>query len=511
MLLVRAVLGWNRKDVRRLFGRRNQLAARALPLLPMDDPGEVLQRYLMLTKYQREANSSGAGRKAYERAAAQSGLVSLALHAGYADVTRLEWAMEDRLGAETVALGRQWEIEGYTLTLALGDQGPAVTVRSPKKLLKRTPSVVTRDYAYREVRTVLEQAQDQERRYRLAFLNAMRAGQPLSSDELALLRRNRLATALLERLVLIDEAGAIGLFRGEDCSLEGVYGERVLIAGAVTIAHPYTLAQAGLLADWQAEIVRRQIVQPFKQIFRELYLLTPAEQAAVHASARLAGRRLKGRQAIAVLANLGWEVDGYETVRKPFYDLGFAAHFQTGSYRDYYSDDDDDGATTGVLTFWPLKREYAAGREQRVALADIPPLAFSEVLRDLDTVTVIAHQSEERGTSKEVLSQRGDLVRATAAALGLAQVRVEEPHVHVRGALTGYRIHLATGAIYLKSGQYLCIVPAAKERKAIYLPFAEGGEPIVSEIISKVLLLANDTRITDGTILAQIAPLRQAA
>ena len=141
----------------------------------------------------------------------------------------------------------------------------------------------------------------------------------------------------------------------------------------------------------------------------------------------------------------------------------------------------------------------------------MPPLVFSEVLRDLDMVTVIAHQSEESGTSKEVLQQRGDLVRATAAALGLAQVRVEEPLVHVRGSLTSYRIHLATGAIYLESGQYLCIVPNARERKAIYLPFEDGGEPISSELISKVLLLANDTQIADPTILAQIPPIRRAA
>ncbi len=41
--------------------------------------------------------------------------------------------------------------------------------------------------------------------------------------------------------------------------------------------------------------------------------------------------------------------------------------------------------------------------------------------------------------------------------------------------------------------------------------FEDGGEPISSEIVSKVLLLANDTAITDGTILAQIVSLRQAA
>jgi hypothetical protein len=110
-----------------------------------------------------------------------------------------------------------------------------------------------------------------------------------------------------------------------------------------------------------------------------------------------------------------------------------------------------------------------------------------------------------------VLCQRGDLLRATVAALGLSQVQVDEPFVHVRGSLGSYRMHLATGAIYLASGQYLCIVPSAKQRKAIYLPFEASGEPLISELVSKMLLLANDTQISDTTILAQIAPLRQAA
>src|SRR5262249_50247001 len=121
--LVQAALGWNRTQVRRLFGRRNQLAARAMGLLPLDKADERLPRHLAVTGYQREANSSGVGRKAYERAAAQAGLANLAYQAGYTDVTRLEWAMEDRLGAETVTFGRQWEIEGYTLMLVLSDRG----------------------------------------------------------------------------------------------------------------------------------------------------------------------------------------------------------------------------------------------------------------------------------------------------------------------------------------------------------------------------------------------------
>jgi hypothetical protein len=501
--LLRAALGWNRAEVRRQLGRRNQLAARALALLPLERPDELLQRYLLLTRYEREANSSRAGRKAFERAAAQSGLANLALHAGYPDATRLEWAMEDRLGAQTVSLGRQWSIEGYTLTLALRDGEPVITVHNGTRALKRTPALVSRDYAYREVRATLEQAQDQARRYRQAFLAAMRRDQPLTAEEIALLRRNPLAAQALEQLVLIDEAGGCGLFRADDGALEGTHGERVAITGAVRIAHPYTLQQLGLLNDWQAEIVRRQIVQPFKQLFREIYLLTPAEHEARYTSARFAGRRMRGRQAVAVLANLGWLVDGYGSVYKPLYELGYAAHFETGSY-GYGHDGEDDAATTGTLTFWPLAGGYGTAGQRRMPLDQVPPLILSELLRDLDLVTVIAHQGEEQGASREVLRQRGDLARATANSLGLTQVRVEEPFVYVSGSLTSYRIHLATAAIYMASGQYLCIVPRPQERKAIYLPFAEGGDPVSSEVISKMLLLSHDTAISDGTILAQI-------
>ncbi|MCU0493252.1 MAG: DUF4132 domain-containing protein [Chloroflexaceae bacterium] len=510
--LVRAALGENRKEIRRLFGRRNQLAARALGLLPLEKPDELLQRYLLLTRYQREANSSGAGKKAYERAAALAGLANLAANAGFSDVTRMEWAMEDTIGAQGVAPGRQWQIEDYSLTLVLRGSTPAIEVSNGKRTLKRTPAAVTRDYAYREVKATLEQAQDQERRYRLAFLEAMRRGQPLSADELALLRRNPLAVALLETLVLVDEAGAIGLYRADDNTLEGSHGERVPVSGAVTIAHPYALVQLDVLANWQTELVRRQVVQPFKQVFRELYVITPAEEEAAYSSGRLAGRRLRGRQATAVLANLGWQIDGYGTVRKPFHQLGIVAHFAAGTGYGYYDDDDGDQATTGALEFWPLKQEYQRyGEERRVKLADIPPLVFSEVLRDLDAVTVIAHQGDEEGTSREVVQRRADLLRATAQALGLSQVQVAEPFVWVTGSRTRYRIHLATGAIYLENGRYLCIVPSQKERKAIYLPFEESGEPVMSEIISKMLLLADDRRISDPTILQQLPPARQAA
>lgn len=511
--LLRAALGENRTELRRQLGRRKQLAARALGLLPIAGPDELRQRYLLLARFRQEATTSPAGKRPYERAAAEAGLHNLALNAGYSDLSRLEWAMEAEIGAETTAIGRRWQIEGYTLTLELREGAPALDIHNGKRSLKRRPAAVSRDYAFREVQAALDAAQAQARRYRDALVEAMRNAEPISPEELTLLRANPIALAQLERLVLVDAAGAVGLYRAEDNSLEGLHGERVPVSGPLTIAHAYTLGRLGLLEAWQGEVVRRRIVQPFKQVFRELYLLTPAEVEAGYASGRLAGRQMRGRQAAAVLSNLGWVVDG-SIARRAFRHYGLEARFETGDYWAYgfASSDDDEPARTGALSFWPLRLELApTGAERRVPLTEVPALVLSEALRELDMVTAVAHVSEEGGATAEVLQRRGELVRSLAAALGLPRVTVEERSVLVGGSLASYRVSLATGAIYLSSGQYLCIVPAAKERKAIYLPFAEGGEPITSEIVSKVLLLSNDRQISDPTILSQIGALQQAA
>ena len=55
-----------------------------------------------------------------------------------------------------------------------------------------------------------------------------------------------------------------------------------------------------------------------------------------------------------------------------------------------------------------------------------------------------------------------------------------------------------------KSDQYLCIVPArgGGATDKVYLPFEE--DHLLSIILSKALLLADDDKIKDPTILSQI-------
>jgi hypothetical protein len=76
----------------------------------------------------------------------------------------------------------------------------------------------------------------------------------------------------------------------------------------------------------------------------------------------------------------------------------------------------------------------------------------------------------------------------------------------VRGDLRTYKIHLGSGNILMEpNDEYLCIVPDARTRREdlhLYLPFE--GDNTLSVIISKAMLLADDTKITDESITRQI-------
>jgi hypothetical protein len=74
----------------------------------------------------------------------------------------------------------------------------------------------------------------------------------------------------------------------------------------------------------------------------------------------------------------------------------------------------------------------------------------------------------------------------------------------VDGKRATYRIHLGSGASQIaESGRHLCIVPSAGEDGLEFLPFE--GDATTTLILSKAMLLAQDDRIEDPTILSQLA------
>jgi hypothetical protein len=78
----------------------------------------------------------------------------------------------------------------------------------------------------------------------------------------------------------------------------------------------------------------------------------------------------------------------------------------------------------------------------------------------------------------------------------------------VRGEIRTYKIHLGSGNILMEpNDEYLCIVPSGRQEVGsgqVFLPFE--GDRILSIVLSKAFLLAEDRKITDSTIVQQIKP-----
>ena len=69
--------------------------------------------------------------------------------------------------------------------------------------------------------------------------------------------------------------------------------------------HPVN-APAGEVRAWRQLLISRRLVQPVKQAFREVYVLTPAEEATRDYSNRFAGHIFRQEQARALMKSRSW-------------------------------------------------------------------------------------------------------------------------------------------------------------------------------------------------------------
>lgn len=502
--LVEAAAGYNGKRIREQIVKRNQVALKAYGLIPLEKgEDEVRERYLCIKQFASESKQFGAQKQATEHAAAQAALENLAQNAEYTDALRLEAAMEAR-AADTSA---SWTVDDYRINLEIDGATAALAVRRGDTLLKSVPAAVKQDLAYGEMRDAVRGAREQASRFRLMFETVMTRGDAFGPNEIRALLRSPAARAQLCSLIL-THGGGFCLPHG-DSSLELLDGAIIPINGPVQVAHPLHLFEAGLLADWQQEIVRRKLVQPFKQAFRELYLLTTAEIETRTHSNRFAGHVLDSAVAARLFQARGWllETGDVVTPTKLFARQSLAAMFEIPDAGHYLSETDTITSDQVCFRPHPWSRAYVddANPFGRVPLGEIPPLVFSEAMRDADLVVSVAQRDQDGLLSQEAYLRRGELVRSVLDDLGLPGVTIDGHYARVQGKLARYRVHLASATIHIDPGNYLCIVPDRTARPdRLYLPFADEGDPKAREVLSKVILLANDHLIKDQSILHQI-------
>jgi hypothetical protein len=343
---------------------------------------------------------------------------------------------------------------------------------------------------------------------------------------------SHLAQRLIWNVCAPDGTSLFFALPGDDGAWCGSNQETVQIEeqSLLRLAHPVEMTSEEHAA-WQQLIVTQHIVQPFKQAFREIYVLTPAEEETARYSNRFAGQRVPSKTFHGVARGRGWTGDmlhnseGEGKGWRNFPERDVCASFLLDD--DTVRDDtvgNDWTRTLGQVSFFPAgarPNQFALPFDLALPLPEVHPVVFSEAMRDLDLFVAVAsigidlqwQDQEPERQRREYLSQeqakmRAELLRALLPILGVAdRVRIEEDAALVSGNRADYRVHLSSGTIYLQpAGQYLCIVPRAPE--GLYLPFEED-DTRTAEILSKILLLVQDEQITDPTILRQIPSRRE--
>ncbi|NUR69649.1 MAG: DUF4132 domain-containing protein [Hamadaea sp.] len=360
-----------------------------------------------------------------------------------------------------------------------------------------------------------------------------------------------LVGTLARRLIWVVDDVPCGFADG---SLRTLEDKTVTTGEQVRLWHPIGRDVDEVLA-WRAWLEARRVTQPFKQAHREVYLLTAAEENTRVYSNRFAAHILRQHQFHALTAARGWRNqlrmmvdDTYEPARRELPHWGLRAEFWVeGAGENWETDTTEAGAylrlATDQVRFYPTgapanhAHAGGGGYEQWVhqdarpteplPLADIPPLVLSEVLRDVDLFVGVASvgndptwsdggpegrfreywESYSFGELSGTAQTRRDMLERLVPRLAIAdRAHVDGRFLVVRGDLRSYKIHLGSGNILMTpNDQYLCIVPkqAAGGPTDVFLPFE--GDRVLAVILSKALMLAKDTKITDPTITRQLA------
>ncbi|MFF8398638.1 DUF4132 domain-containing protein [Streptomyces sp. NPDC016172] len=321
----------------------------------------------------------------------------------------------------------------------------------------------------------------------------------------------------------------------------------------VELWHPVGREPAEIVA-WRDWLERHGITQPFKQAHREIYLLTDAERATGSYSNRFAAHILRQHQFHSLAAIRGWHNklrlcvdDSAPPATRELPQWGLRAEYWIeGDGEEYGVDTTDSGSylrlRTDQVRFYPIDApensahcyggEYTMwlrdGRDPvaPIPLEDIPPLVLSEVLRDVDLFVGVASVGNDPtwqdggpggrfreywtsygfGELNQSAQTRRTLLDRLIPRLAIAdRCTLEGRFLHVRGDRHTYKIHLGSGNILMTpNDQYLCIVPKSDPTASGtgYLPFE--GDRMLAVILSKAMLLAADTKITDPSILSQL-------
>ena len=293
----------------------------------------------------------------------------------------------------------------------------------------------------------------------------------------------------------------------------------------VRLWHPIGKHMADIGA-WQALLEAQQIQQPFKQAHREVYAPTESQRQTRTQSDRFASHVLKQHQFHELCKARGWKDQvrrmgeaepAAPTLQLPQWGLRAEFHVE-GIGCDYGADGADtneDGVYFRVAT--GHVRFYRIEAAEPMPIEEVPPLVFSEVLRDVELFIAGASIGNEPnwadggpqgrhraywqnycfGELNALAVTRKEVLQRLVPQLQIASLcKFEERFLVVQGKERLYKIHFGSGHILMEPDDHsFYMVAKQTEAEGTPVPLPFEGDPTLSAIISKAFLLADDAKL----------------
>ncbi len=520
--------------------KRNKDLLMSYGLVPFAENREkdMLERYQFIQQYGKESRQFGAQRRASEGKAAEIGLVNLSVRAGFADVTRLTLRMESKLAEEFAGFMQWTPVDDVEICLSVDQAGKSeIQCRKAGKALKSVPSRLNKHPYVLEMKEAHKKLKDQYTRTRKMMEEAMESGSAFTAAELLGLLGNPVVQAILKPLVFVcgemkgflacecvgagscegaGGSGSAGNGAGmsdgagscEDGCATGSQGSRLQLVSAggqckllapdaeLRIAHPLDLYRAGIWHDYQKYLFDHEIRQPFKQVFRELYVKL-SEEMDQTSSRMFAGNQIQPQKTVGCLKGRRWVADYEEGLQKVYYKENIIARIY--ALADWFSPSDVEAPTLEWVEFSDRKTFKA------LTMEEVPDLIYSEVMRDVDLAVSVAHAGGvDPETSHSTIEMRRAIVEFNLPLFGLKNVELKDSHAVIKGSRATYNVHLGSGVVHQEGGAMLNILPVhSQKRGKLFLPFIDE-DPKTAEIMSKIVLLSEDKKLKDPSILEQI-------
>ena len=503
--------------------KRNKDLLMAVGILPIENEEQIKDRYMFLQKFKKESRQFGAQRRASEAAAVSTAMRNMAINAGYQDVTRLTLRMESLVVQGMTEYFQPHEVGEVTVWLEMEDGGKcAVICEKNGKQLKSVPAKIKKDEYVLALMDAKKQMAEQSRRTKAMLEDAMESQEEYTWAEIRGMLENPvihdMVAALVFKVVEPDGVKA-GLDSTADSIMSGanelydsknvvlgfatedglnVFGENIKLSDdtKLTVAHPFHMYMAGKWHDIQKYVFDNKIVQPFKQVFRELYVKTEEEMNMEH-SLRYAGNQIQPKKTLGCLRSRHWVADIEDGLQKVYYKENIVA--QIYALADWFSPADIESPTLE----WVVFSDRKTGKNMRIK--DIPDIIFSEVMRDVDMAVSVAHAGGvDPETSHSTVEMRKAIAEFTMPLFRLTNVTFTKNHAVIEGKRANYTVHLGSGVVHQEAGPMINVLPVHSQRRGrIFLPFVDD-DPKTSEVLTKILFFAEDNKIKDPYILGQI-------